>query len=421
MPDQYLETLTDIGVLLNEVLKTLQDKGDFPELLSKIDTTLTIIKDKADPESPDISQPIIDAVTKLGKELSFAVRAIDVKPNIAVAAPNVKVDAPIIDLSGIQTALQDLPRAFDESIANIPLPEKQDNSPLLESLDGLSIQLANIEKATRLKVQAPQTMAVTNLDGSPVGGGGLVQIQDSAGNNLTSSGGKLDVNASVTVGALTNDGTFALETGGNLAAIKTDVDKIPSQGQALAAASTPVVLPVAQITALTPPTSVGLNAGVNAIGSITNTSFTVTQATGTNLHTVVDNFPTTQPVSGSISVSNFPATQPVSGTFFQTTQPVSLAATVVTQETQPTTPTLTNVTMTGSSVTLFALNTSRRVATIYNDSGVTVYVKFGSTASATSFTVKLVDQAYYEVPNPVYTGIITALGASGTVRVTEVQ
>ena len=49
---------------------------------------------------------------------------------------------------------------------------------------------------------------------------------------------------------------FALETGGNLAAIKADVDKIPSQGQALAAASTPVVLPAAQISTLTPPTTV---------------------------------------------------------------------------------------------------------------------------------------------------------------------
>lgn len=42
----------------------------------------------------------------------------------------------------------------------------------------------------------------------------------------------------------------------------------------------------------------------------------------------VSNFPATQPVSGSISVSNFPATQAVTGTFFQATQPVSLAAAV---------------------------------------------------------------------------------------------
>ena len=40
----------------------------------------------------------------------------------------------------------------------------------------------------------------------------------------------------------------------------------------------------------------------------------------------VSNFPATQPISGSVSVSNFPATQAVTGTFWQATQPVSLAA-----------------------------------------------------------------------------------------------
>ncbi len=40
----------------------------------------------------------------------------------------------------------------------------------------------------------------------------------------------------------------------------------------------------------------------------------------------VNNWPASQPVSGSISVSNFPAAQSVSGTFWQTTQPVSLAS-----------------------------------------------------------------------------------------------
>lgn len=82
--------------------------------------------------------------------------------------------------------------------------------------------------------------------------------------------------------------------------------------------------------------------------------------------------------------------------------------------------TLSNVTMTGASVTLQASNTSRRNLMIFNDSGVTIYVKLGSTASSSSFTVKMVDQSYYELPTPVYTGIVTALGASGSVRVTEV-
>lgn len=37
----------------------------------------------------------------------------------------------------------------------------------------------------------------------------------------------------------------------------------------------------------------------------------------------VNNFPATQPISGSVAVSNFPSSQVVTGTFFQATQPIS--------------------------------------------------------------------------------------------------
>lgn len=93
-------------------------------------------------------------------------------------------------------------------------------------------------------------------------------------------------------------------------------------GQALSAASVPVVLPAAQITALTAPTAAAIASAI------------------------VANPPTT-PVTGSVSVSNFPTTQavslasapttPVTGTFFQATQPVSGTVTV-------TPPTLTKAT-----------------------------------------------------------------------------
>lgn len=71
-------------------------------------------------------------------------------------------------------------------------------------------------------------------------------------------------------------------------------------GQQLAAASLPVVLTASQLSTLTPLSTVaatqsgtwnvGLNAGTNAIGSITNTSFIATQSTASNLNaTVVGN------------------------------------------------------------------------------------------------------------------------------------
>lgn len=49
---------------------------------------------------------------------------------------------------------------------------------------------------------------------------------------------------------------YALETGGNLASIKTNTDKIPALGQALAASSVPVVLTAIQIATLTPPAAI---------------------------------------------------------------------------------------------------------------------------------------------------------------------
>jgi hypothetical protein len=53
---------------------------------------------------------------------------------------------------------------------------------------------------------------------------------------------------------------------------------------------------------------------------------------------------------------------------------------------------------------------------------VTALVKLGSTASATSYTVKIITDAYYEVPFG-FTGIITGITASGTatLRVTELS
>jgi hypothetical protein len=87
------------------------------------------------------------------------------------------------------------------------------------------------------------------------------------------------------------------------------------------------------------------------------------------------------------------------------------------------TATLTNVNDTASSTTLLSLNLARRGAYIFNDSTVALYVKLGTTASLTDFTVKVNGGAYYELPFPVYTGRIDGIwasDASGAARMTEV-
>lgn len=58
---------------------------------------------------------------------------------------------------------------------------------------------------------------------------------------------------------------------------------------------------------------------------------------------------------------------------------------------------------------------------IHNDSTAILYVKFGTTATTSSYTVKMVADAYYEVPFG-YTGRIDGIWASanGAARVTEI-
>lgn len=90
--------------------------------------------------------------------------------------------------------------------------------------------------------------------------------------------------------------------------------------------------------------------------------------------------------------------------------------------------TLSNVSASASSVTVLAANPLRCGASIHNDSVAVLYLKMGSTASATSYTVKMEPGDHYELPiviggtqRAVYSGIITGIWASatGAARVTE--
>jgi hypothetical protein len=89
--------------------------------------------------------------------------------------------------------------------------------------------------------------------------------------------------------------------------------------------------------------------------------------------------------------------------------------------TRPTTATLANVASSASNVTLFAAASDTNARAIWNDSTAVLYVKFGATASNTSYTVQLAAGAYYEFPQPVYAGQVDGIWASanGNARVTS--
>lgn len=89
--------------------------------------------------------------------------------------------------------------------------------------------------------------------------------------------------------------------------------------------------------------------------------------------------------------------------------------------TGPKTATLANVNSSATNVTLLSANSTARGRTVYNDSTAVLYLKFGATATSSSYTVQLASGAYYEFPQPCYTGQVDGIWASanGAARTTE--
>lgn len=79
-----------------------------------------------------------------------------------------------------------------------------------------------------------------------------------------------------------------------------------------------------------------------------------------------------------------------------------------------------SVNSSATNVNLFAAANANARA-IYNDSTAVLYVKFGATASTTSYTVQIAAGGYYEFPQPVYCGQVDGIWASanGAARLTS--
>lgn len=134
---------------------------------------------------------------------------------------------------------------------------------------------------------------------------------------------------------------------------------------------------------------------------------TATQATGTNLHAVID--------SGTVStITNVVHVDDNSGS-------LTVDGTVTAVDSTASSATGTNVSSSATSVQLLAANAARKMATFFNDSTQIVYVKLGTTASATDYMFQLFSKGFYELPHPMYTGRIDAIWASanGTMRIVE--
>lgn len=271
----------------------------------------------------------------------------------------------------------------------------------------------------------------------------------------------------------TNAATSALQTTGNSSLSSLDT-KLPAQGQALAGASTPVVLPVAQITALTPPaaitgflTEADFDTKTGALTEAAPASDTASsglngrlQRIAQRLTSLIALLPTSlgqkaraSSLAVTLSTEDLTALTPGASTAVTATDldirnlvfatdkvdasgstvaldaptlaaletiTAIISGTVTTKETRSATPSQSSPAVGNTNTSILALNANRLGATIYNEGSVACFVKLGGTASATSYTVKMAVDGYYEVPFG-YTGAIDGITASGTatLRVTE--
>lgn len=288
----------------------------------------------------------------------------------------------------------------------------------LIQVGGVAIALGQ----TTMSASLPVTIA-SNQSALPISGtvtanqgtnpwvvSGTVQAVQSGAWNITNITGTITLPTGASTLVEQQTQTTAL---GTLLTTTAFQARINTLGQKTMVNSTPVVLasdqasiPVAATLSAETTKVIGtVNQGTSPwVVSLSSTTITgtvaVTQATGTNLHTVVD--------SGTIT------------TVSTVTAVTTITNPVKTQPAPSANATLSNVAGSASSVTLLASNTSRLGAIIVNDSTAILYVKEGSVASATSYTYILFQYDTIEIPFG-YNGIITGIWASatGSARVTE--
>lgn len=261
-----------------------------------------------------------------------------------------------------------------------------------------------------LTVQGRASMTPLLIDGSsttqPVSNTGTFAVQATLAAETTKVIGTV------------NQGTSPWVTSNATTSIVGNGAAATAQRVTLANDSTGIIGTVGAVTAITN----ALPTGTNSLGKISDITTSIVPGTAaTNLGKAED----AAHASGdtgvfALAVRNDGAATAFSGTNGDYT-PIGVdAAGTVSVAQKSGTATLTNVNSSATNVTILAANTARKGAQFFNDSTQILYLKFGTTASTTSFTVPLAAATYYELPAG-YTGNIDGIWASavGVVRVTE--
>jgi hypothetical protein len=117
-----------------------------------------------------------------------------------------------------------------------------------------------------------------------------------------------------------------------------------------------------------------------------------------------------------------PVTGPLTDVQLRAT-PVPISGTVSSTPASSSSSSVTSVASSATSVQLLASNGSRKAFSIYNESTSVLYLKLGTTASLTSYTLQIPTNSYYESQDLIYTGEVDGIWASanGSARITELS
>lgn len=220
-----------------------------------------------------------------------------------------------------------------------------------------------------------------------------------------------------------NQGTSPWVTSNATTSVVGNGAATTAQRVTLANDSTGIIATVGAVTAITN----ALPTGTNSIGKISDITTSVVPGVGaTNLGKAEDAAHT----SGDTGVFALAVRNDNLATTYGNDQDyapiaVDLNSRVMVAQ-KAATATISRTATSGTTANILAANASRIGATISNEAATVLYVKFGTTASTTSYTVTLAGAAsapysYYEVPAG-YTGRIDAILASSTgqAQVTEI-
>jgi hypothetical protein len=433
---------------------------DFVRLLEQMHEALEEYKEKDEVEMPDYASPVVEAIKKLENQLSSLNKELPT-PQVNVEAPSVTVEPARVDLSGIEKTIRTIPDAFSKAIKQIP---KVDIPEFPDRWDDVLRKLESIDIGTRIKPQFPNTIRVTNPDGSLVGAGGggggsVTQYQeDTVAPDGNTGVALLGVRRDADTSPVDADGDWHNLTFNAVGRAKVSVwpgAYAPTTGTITSATSVVGPVDISRAGAVTvmvsgtyaavnftfevsidgttwiaiPAQPISLtNAQVTASGALTNATagWDISPLLGLTFFRVR----ATAWTSGTANISINPAATAIEpavqanqgGTW--TVQPGNTANTTawLMRISPAPTPTITQVTPSATSVTIKAALATRRSLILFNGGTSICYVTYGATSSTTAFTFPLQANERVTIRGEEYSGVVSGIWAAtgGTsMQVTE--